>query len=177
MVALHPGRDLARVRGLLLLLPGPGHQRFFLPVFFHDLALRANVARRRVFGFFDFFIARSLLTGIFFPFFALADFRSFPRLAFLILMPLLRRRRATTESYPAEPRNTDTVRGGRPLPGLRKREAPARGVERALLRGWAAGAGSGSDYARSEALSGAWVLPSSSRSSSFGSHQGGSSRL
>jgi hypothetical protein len=71
---------------------------FFLPPLFHLRAFRANVARLRVLGFFDFFMARSLLTGIFLPFFALADLRSLPRLDFLILMPLLRAMRGAYHS-------------------------------------------------------------------------------
>ena len=42
------------------------------------------MARLRVLGFFDFFIARSFLTGIFLPFLTLALLRSLPRLAGLM---------------------------------------------------------------------------------------------
>jgi hypothetical protein len=63
---------------------------FFLPPLRHFRAFKAKLARLRVFGFFDFFMARSLPTGIFLPFLALAVLRSLPRLDFLMLMPLLR---------------------------------------------------------------------------------------
>lgn len=63
---------------------------FFLPVFFHFLAFIAKVARFRVLGFFDFLSLRSLETGIFFPFLVPVDFRSLPRLAFLMRIFRLR---------------------------------------------------------------------------------------
>jgi hypothetical protein len=62
------------------------------PVFFHLRALSANVARRRVFGFFDFFRRRKVDSGILLPFFVPVVFRSLPRFFFLILIPLLRLR-------------------------------------------------------------------------------------
>lgn len=60
-------------------------------LFFHFLALRANVARLRVLGSLDFFILRSLDTGIFLPFLVPVDFRSLPRLDFLMRIPLFLR--------------------------------------------------------------------------------------
>lgn len=74
---------------------------FFLP---HLRALSAKVALFRVLPDLDFFILRSFDTGIFEPFFVLVDFRSLPRLAFLILMGL---RRATRG--PGSDRPTDAV--------------------------------------------------------------------
>jgi hypothetical protein len=62
----------------------------FFPPLFHLRALSAKLARLRVFWFLDFFIERSLETGILLPFFTPAAFRSLPRLDFLMLMPDLR---------------------------------------------------------------------------------------
>lgn len=80
-----------------------GHQRFLRlrlrrPPEFQERALRAKVARLRVFGLLDFFFARSVETGIFFPFFVFVDFRNLPWLDFLILIPLRRLRLATITS-------------------------------------------------------------------------------
>jgi hypothetical protein len=66
-----------------------GSQDFFLR--FHFRALSANCARLRVVGFLDLARLASFLAGIFWPFFVPVDLRSFPRLAFLILIGLRRR--------------------------------------------------------------------------------------
>src|SRR5215831_6296134 len=82
-------------------------QRFRLrPVFFHLRAFNAKLARLRVVGFLLFFIARSLLTGMFFPFLAPAALRNLPLLLGLILIGA---RRRLAIASPALLRATDLV--------------------------------------------------------------------
>lgn len=78
---------------MTLIFPGKGKfHLFFLPRFLNlVLAFSAKVARFRVFGFFDFFRRRSVLSGIFCPFLVPVLFLSLPRLDFLILIPDFRR--------------------------------------------------------------------------------------
>lgn len=58
---------------------------------FHLRAFNAKLARLRVLGFLDFFNFRNFETGILEPFLVFVDFRSLPRLDFLMWIPLLRR--------------------------------------------------------------------------------------
>src|SRR5262249_34230380 len=82
LVTLALGRVLVPLLGGSSLLGTLGVVRhyffFLLPPLFQLRALSANVARRRVFGFFEFFSARNLLTGILLPFLTLAVLRNLP---------------------------------------------------------------------------------------------------